>query len=323
MSMRAEPIIAVGGENLIDTVQTVSEDGSKSSKHNLGGSPFNVAIALARQGQSTHYLTPISTDAFGGDLAAHLTANGVLVTGPRNDAPTTQAIVSLENGIPTYQFHRENTAERQVTAQSVQQALSGPTTHFHVGSLAFVGGDDALAWEGGFIDAYQRGVSTSLDPNVRASLIDDPQAYRARIKRLLAATTILKLSDEDLHWIFPDIAQKQAIEHLLTLTSARIVALTKGPDGAEIWAGSLHCEVSNPPPFEVADSIGAGDTFMATLIALLLNTHLDTLSQKDLEAIAQRCIYAACLNCLKEGCDPPTSAAIDDALIQGLPLRTA
>ena len=321
--MHAKPLIAIGGENLIDTVQTVGSDGSVTSTHKLGGSPFNVALALARQGHCPHYITPISTDAFGQRLAAHLTENGAVVAGARNNAPTTQAIVSLDRGIPTYDFYRDDTAERRVTFDSIRSDLPEATSHFHVGSLAFVGGADAQAWERSFVDAFERGCVTSLDPNVRETLIDDPTAYRARFARLLAATTILKLSDEDLRWLCPDLDQGPAIEKLLTMTSARVVALSKGPKGAEIWADTTHCSVPNPQEFEIVDSIGAGDTFMASLLASLLSLPKTPLSKNGLTDILGRAIYAACLNCLKEGCDPPTSKAIDYALIHGLPQGNA
>lgn len=323
MSTHAKPLIAIGGENLIDTVQTVGPDGSVTSTHKLGGSPFNVALALARQGQRPRYITPISTDAFGQRLAAHLTENGGVVAGTRNDAPTTQAIVSLDRGIPTYDFQRDDTAERRVTLNSIRSTLPEATSHFHVGSLAFVGGADAQAWERSFVEAYERGCVTSLDPNVREMLIDDPRAYRARFARLLVATTVLKLSDEDLKWLFPDLDQRPAMEKLLSMTNARVVALTKGRDGAEIWAGTTHCSVPNPQRFDIVDSIGAGDTFMATLLAGLIPFSIDSMSRDDLTDILQRSIHAACLNCLKEGCDPPTSKAIDDALIHGLPKGAA
>ncbi|KIN60670.1 Sugar kinase, ribokinase [Sulfitobacter noctilucae] len=317
--MHAEPIIAVAGENLIDTVQSPLNDGSMTSAHNLGGSPFNVAIALARQGMQTHFLTPISTDAFGQRLAGHLVENGVAVTGERRDEPTTQAIVTLEDGVPSYEFLRENTAERHVTLNSIQASQPKGMTHFHAGSLAFVGGDDAQVWEDAFTDAQRQGCSTSLDPNVRASLVEDPDAYRARIARLLAVSTIVKLSDEDLHWLFPDLDQTQAIAKVVSSTPAKVVALTKGPDGAEIWAGDVHCAVPNPPPFKMVDTIGAGDTFMASLLARVLSKPMDNLTQEDLRDITSWSIHAACLNCLKEGCDPPSSAAIEAALVDGLP----
>ncbi|MCO4841179.1 MAG: hypothetical protein KC447_13930 [Rhodobacteraceae bacterium] len=105
--MQPDPVIAIGGENLIDSVQSTSPAGDVLCTDNLGGSPYNVAVALARQGVAAHYLTPISTDPFGQRLADHLTREGVIVAAPRSTAPTTRAIVSIENGVPHYQFLRD------------------------------------------------------------------------------------------------------------------------------------------------------------------------------------------------------------------------
>lgn len=324
MSMQVKPVIAIGGENLIDSVQSVSPSGEPQRADNLGGSPYNVAIALARQGTAAHYLTPISTDDFGVQLAHALEQDGVIVSGPRSDAPTTQAVVTLHDGVPQYVFHRENTAERMISAEIIEAAMPEGATHFHAGSLAFAGGADADVWEVAFHAAAQRGLTTSLDPNVRASLIDDPAAYRARILRLLASATIVKLSDEDLGWLYPDQPIAEAMTRLRSETGAELVALTKGPLGAECWTTSGHCVASNPSLSMLVDTIGAGDTFMATLLARLAaganlsGQAISALSQAEIAALLERCLYAACLNCAKQGCNPPTSDAIDAALAKGM-----
>lgn len=318
--MPAETNIAVGGENLIDSVQSSEPDGDADFTHNLGGSPYNVAVALARQDACVHYLTPISTDEFGQRLADNLSSQGVLIAGGRRAEPTTQAVVTLDAGVPTYVFHRDNTAERCVTLSGITKALPKSATHLHVGSLAFAGGADADVWEAAFHAAAKSGLTTSLDPNVRTSLIDAPKSYRARLMRLFASATIVKLSDEDLAWIYPELTQSEAIDMLLSSTKARLVALTKGPDGAECWTPQLHCVVKNPPLPNMVDTIGAGDTFMATLLASLAAK--DQLSAKalaaasaaDLHDLLKRGVQAACLNCAKEGCDPPVTTAIDTAM---------
>ncbi|WP_081946148.1 MULTISPECIES: PfkB family carbohydrate kinase [Thalassobacter] len=89
--------------------------GEVAQNHNLGGSPYNVAVALACQGMTPHYLTPISIDDFGEQLADHLQREGVVLAGERRSEPTTQAIVTLENGIPSDVFHREGTAEQAIS----------------------------------------------------------------------------------------------------------------------------------------------------------------------------------------------------------------
>jgi fructokinase len=241
-----ERMIVIGGENLIDSVQTQGADGSPVFAHKLGGSPYNVAVALARQGQVPHYVTPISTDDFGTQLADHLVAEGVIVAAPRSDRPTTQAIVTLKAGVPEYVFHRDGTAERAVTEESIIAAMPDGARHLHIGSLALFGGPDADAWEAVFHRAAADGLTTSLDPNLRPALIGDEAAYRARLGRMLATASIVKLSDEDLAWIYPGLPQADAMAQLREATKARLVVLTKGPDGASGWAGEIACDVTVP-----------------------------------------------------------------------------
>ncbi len=320
MSTQAERPIVVGGENLIDSIQDESGATADGFFHNLGGSPYNVAVALGRQGVTTHFITPISTDEFGTRLAAHLAEQGVTLGGPRLDAPTSRAIVTLKDGIPQYRFLREGTAERMVTPQMLQAAIPPTARHFHIGSLALAGGIDAGIWEAAFVAAAQAGICTSLDPNVRPSLIDDPATYRARITRLLGHATIVKLSDEDLEWLYPGLPQAEAISALRGQTNAALVTLTKGPEGAEAWTQHHHVRVANPQFTELIDTIGAGDTLMATLVAGLAEQDrlgqdaITALREDELAALIKRGIFAACLNCTKEGCNPPTAAELSLAL---------
>ncbi len=321
MTTNAQAAIAVGGENLIDSMHSVDSNGEQQVSHKIGGSPYNVAFALARQGQLTHYITPISTDEYGQRLAANLEAESAVLAGGRLDAPTTQAVVMLKDGIPEYVFHREGTAERCVTAEGLCAALSDDAIHFHAGSLAFAGIEDGAAWEAAFHEAAARGLTTSFDPNIRTALLEDAASYHARVIRLLKVATIVKLSDEDLEWIFPGLPLGEAMDTLLGMTSAKVVALTKGADGAEGWTPEMHCAVKNPKIETFVDSVGAGDTFMATLVAsladkgLLSVEGLSGVSEDDLKNLLLRGVQAACLNCAREGCNPPTAAEIDQALL--------
>jgi fructokinase len=320
MSKHAKPVIAVGGENLIDSMHSFDSKGVAQVTHKIGGSPYNVAFALARQGQCTHYLTPVSTDEYGQQLAANLEAEGGILAGGRRDEPTTEAVVTLIDGIPEYVFHREGTAERCVTTKSLCASLADDAVHFHAGSLAFAGIEDGAAWEAAFNEAAARGMTTSFDPNIRSALLEDPVQYHARVLRLLKTATIVKLSDEDLKWIYPELSLEEGMETLLSMTGAKLVALTKGPDGAEGWTPSLQCSVENPAIETFVDSVGAGDTFMATLIAGLADADvlnsgaLANLTKDALQQLLRRGVQAACLNCAKEGCNPPTAAEINQAL---------
>ena len=303
-------MIAVGGENLIDFVQTAGE-GLPSYIANPGGSPYNCAIALARQGVETGYMTPVSTDALGGLLAGRLEADGVALLAERNEKPTSMAVVSLEDGIPTYAFHRSGTAERQVDLAMLEAATPDGLDVFHVGGLAVAAGADADVWQAYFGACAARGVCTSLDPNVRASLIADRAAYMARMERLLADARVLKLSDEDLLWMYPEADLDAAIDVLRGKTGAALVVVTLGPDGAIGFAGGHRVAVPAAPVEPLIDTVGAGDTFMATLLAqisrdgMLSAEGLGAMSAETLERLLSMASQAAAINCTRSGCNPP------------------
>ena len=316
--MPASPVICVGGENLIDHV---TRDGEVSAL--AGGSPFNVAMALGRQQADVHYLTPISTDTWGDILADTLLSSGVTLAGGRVDAPTTIARVTVTKGIPSYVFEREGTAERRVTAASLADATPDGTAALHTGSLALTDGADADAWEETCKSAHASGVLVSLDPNVRLSVITDLDAYRARIFRMMQASHVLKLSDEDLEGLCPDMPQASALDHVRSRTSAALLVMTKGPEGAIAMRGDITVTIPAPPVPGLVDTVGAGDTFMATLLAGLARIDalapeaLDHLDATQVEALIRRAGMAAAINCSRAGCNPPTLQELDAAMASG------
>ncbi|NNE88674.1 MAG: carbohydrate kinase [Silicimonas sp.] len=314
-------MIAIGGENLIDRVQTGVADGAPVFANNPGGSPFNVAVALSRQGGDTHYLTPISTDDMGDLLADRLEASGVTLSSPRRPEATSLAIVTLNEGIPSYEFKRDGTAERCVTLDSLKAVMPEGAAAFHIGSLALAGGEDAQHWEAFFHAAKNDGIFVSLDPNVRTSLIDDAGAYRERLFRLFKSANLIKLSDEDLEWIYPDMDLATAFQTLRAATDAGLVVLTKGPDGAEAMSAQHHVQIEAPKVNDLQDTIGAGDTFMGTLLATLaaqgaLNADAGAMDRGAIATLIRRAAKAAALNCEQKGCNPPTLAELDAAMAQ-------
>ena len=315
--MSQTTIIAIGGDNLIDRVQIGVQNGAPVFANNPGGSSFNVAVALSRQGAATHFLTPISTDAMGDLLADRLTKSGVVIAAPRRVEPTTLAIVTLDNGIPVYEFKREGTAERCVTEASLKELLPNNTAAFHVGSIALTGGEDAAEWEAFFHSAKKSGIFTSLDPNVRASLIDDREAFVARLMRMFKSADLIKLSDEDLAWLFPDMTLDKAFASLNEAAAAALVVMTKGPEGAEAKTATHHVKINAPKVNDLKDTIGAGDTFTGTLLATLAAQDaldakaLSAMTEDGLAALLARAAKAAALNCEQEGCNPPTLSVLD------------
>lgn len=307
--------IAVGGENLIDHV---TSEGTETALP--GGSPFNVALALGRQGANVRYVSPISTDRWGDRLAEMLSASGVALTGGRIDRPTTMARVTIADGIPTYRFERDGTAERAVSVASLAESVGDDTMVLHSGSLALTDGHDAEVWAQALTNAHQEGRFVSIDPNVRLSVISDFPAYRERLFRIFQKIHLLKLSDEDLDGLFPDTDENAAIEALLGMTAARLVVLTRGREGASAWLRGDRLDIPAPPVSELIDTVGAGDTFMATLLASLANAgqaatdHIETIEEREVQALLHRAATAAALNCARAGCSPPAGDEIDAVL---------
>lgn len=133
-------MIIVGGENLVDFVQTEDRNGTPLYQAKPGGSPYNCAMAIGRQGTSVGYITPVSTDTLGDLLTKTLTESGVDLLAQRRDESTSLAVVSLLEGVPNYQFYRENTAERMVTFETLMNSTPETTTALCLGSLAISGG---------------------------------------------------------------------------------------------------------------------------------------------------------------------------------------
>ena len=310
-------LIAVGGENLIDYV-----DREGVATAHPGGSPYNVAMALGRLGANVTYISPISDDHWGELLAETLRKSNVVLSGGRRGEPTTMARVTVTAGIPSYIFERKGTAERAVTASSLREALPANARAIHTGSLTLTDGEDADAWESFCATCFAEGVLVSLDPNVRVSVISDIAGYRARIKRICQRTHLIKLSDEDLEALFPGLDQEAAIAALREATSAHLVVLTKGSDGISAWLGDDCIEMPAEPIPQLADTVGAGDTFSAALLAGLAEMDalspngLETLTRDMLHGLLRRANAAAALNCARAGCDPPTRAELKSALHQ-------
>ena len=305
-------MISIGGENLIDLVSGDRDSqGLPRYVANPGGSPYNVAIAAARQGQQVVYLTPVSEDALGVLLADRLTDSKVTLAAPRAPHPTSLAVVSITDGIPSYAFHRNATAERQITLEGLERDMPAATQLFHVGSLALIGGDDADAWEAFFASCQNRGIMTSLDPNVRPGLITDTDGYRARIRRIMRHADIFKLSDEDLLWLYPDRSLDGALADCLADCDAALFILTMGGDGSRLFLGDIAINAPAPAIDDLADTVGAGDTYMASILCWVLENGLTSraalaaIDEAQLTKAATRAGEAAAINCRRTGCNPP------------------
>ena len=303
-------MILVGGENLMDMIQVDNQYQNSLFKAIPGGSPYNLALAAGRQGVRVGYVTPISEDSNGDQLVANLLGSNVQLLGPRVPEPTSLAMVNIEGGTPSYAFYREGTAERLVNLEKLTKNLTDDVAIFHIGSLALTGGSDALVWEEFLGKAMDKGIKVSLDPNVRPSLVGEPDVYRQRIKRLMTKVDILKLSDEDLLWLFNENTdESSALSELRAIANAELLILTRGSKGSSIWHNDKWYAAPAYPVDKLSDTVGAGDTFMASVLVWLTKNEnmkrLGALELKEKQDLQYYAGKAASLNCKKQGCNPP------------------
>ena len=270
------------GEALIDMIPTPTESGQEGYVPHVGGAVFNTAIALGRLGVQTGMLTGLSSDLFGQRLTASLHANHVdtsLVVA--SDRPTTLAFVQLTDGHASYLFYDENSAGRMLDRADMSPLPDEVSTLYFGGiSLVFEPGAEAYA---ALLKREAAARVVMLDPNIRPSFIRDIRRYRDRLDQMIALSDIVKVSDEDLNWIYP--GPQSLFEKLEFVRQAGpcVVILTRSGSGAAAFLKD-GTEVSVPVDrVDVVDTIGAGDTFNAGVLAKL--AELGLLIKESLAAI--------------------------------------
>ncbi|MFE9447573.1 carbohydrate kinase [Streptomyces sp. NPDC006739] len=300
-------MIVVAGEALIDLVPqgTGALAGLRPA---LGGGPYNTAVALGRLGSPTSFCSRTSHDAFGEALLDGLRQAGVDVSGVQRGAePTTLAVATIDrNGSAAYSFYVDGTADRLFTTPA---ALPAGARAVSFGTCSLVLEPGASAYEELMRAAARQGLFTALDPNIRAGLIPDPDAYRARFENWLPSITLLKLSEEDARWL-----GGSPREWLAAGPSA--VVVTRGGDGLTAFTRD-GAEYSVPgEKVDVVDTIGAGDTVNAALLHGL--SAQDALSGEALAALGadawtrllRFAARAAALTCSRAGAEPPYAAEL-------------
>lgn len=296
------------GEALIDFVPTEAE-GEHMFAPRCGGSPYNAAIAAARQGADTSFLGALSNDFFGEMLTAKLKEDGVDVTDAEKSAhPTTLAFVDFQGDEPRYAFFNRQSSTQLMAPDP---ALISPASAdiLHVGSISLIDNPGANNIRD-FVTTMSSDMLVSVDPNARPSMTEDPDDWRQRIFSILNVANIAKLSDEDLEYLSPAASPDDFAARLLA-DGLGLVVITQGKDGVLGYTknGKVHVPARLG---ELVDTVGAGDTVMGTLLASLQETDaatsLDELDTGALAEILTRCMVAACLNCAQSGCNPPTRA---------------
>jgi fructokinase len=297
------------GEALIDIVE---RDGQVTGEH-VGGSPLNVAVGLARLGRGVDFLTHIGTDARGHRIADYVKASGVqLVSGSDTAVRTPTALAKLDaTGAAQYTF-------------DLDWQLSGtpevtPPLVAHAGSIAtwLEPGCRATA---ALLDAYHPSATVTFDPNVRPALVEDADAVRGRIDRLIERCDVVKASDEDMRWIDPNRSPKQIAQTWIGLGPS-VVAVTMGETGAFAMCAAGTVKVA-ALKVNVVDTVGAGDAFMTGLIdALWLQgllgaerrPQLRRIGLDALNVVLQTAALSSALTVSRAGADLPDRATRDAA----------
>jgi len=313
-------MLTVIGETLIDEVV---RPGREAVPH-VGGSPMNVAVGLARLGHPVQFLGRFGKDAYGAMVAAHLKENDVLVPVTPDSRPTSIARAVLDgNGAASYVF----TLDWELPA-----ALSGPdgmpnfmlaaTTLLHTGSIAAMlapGADQVF----NAVVAAHPSATISYDPNCRPTIIKDVAYARAQAEKFVRLADVVKASDEDLEWLYPGTDPLVAARRWLADGGAEgpaVVVVTRG--GAGPWAvcaaGEAECAV---PAVKVVDTVGAGDSFMAALLAALVDRELDgaqrratlrAITAEQLEELIRYAARAAAITVSRAGANPPNRTELQE-----------
>ena len=284
--------VIVVGEALMDIVVSL-----RGTVEHPGGSPANVAYGLGRLGVDTALLTSIGDDHYAAAIEDHLRSAGVglLAGSKRRGATSTATAVLASDGSAQYDFDVQWDLPRTAPA-SLPKVL-------HTGSIATFLAPGAAAVRGLLEQSHQRCLVT-YDPNIRPALLGSHFQAKTIFEELIPFTEVVKLSDEDAHWLYPQQPLEKISRHILRL-GAGLVAITRGADGSMLSTRDTQVIV---PPVQaaVADTIGAGDSYMSALIYGLLMRGADGLAPSVLEALGRMASKAAAITVGRPGAQPPT-----------------
>ena len=293
------------GEVLIDLISN-----SENRKPVVGGGPANTAKALAKLGIDTHFIDGISNDKYGQMAKDELVSAGVRLDYVKySDKPTCLAIVSIsESGSATYEFVIENTATFDFAHDWLPNPKTDRPSLLHIGTLATTiepGASALFEWA----QSVAKFAPMVFDPNIRPAVISNREQYLAQVERWVAISSAVKVSDEDIRWLYPSIEIEQVVNNWFTKGPSLIV-VTYGDKGL---TGYRKGEVVSVEAVQVkvVDTVGAGDTVGAILVEAIVKDGLDSLAGSRLETMLKRAAKAASITVSRVGANPPTSEELD------------
>jgi fructokinase len=307
-------MLTVIGEGLVDVVQR-----SSGIEAHVGGSPLNVAVGLARLGHPVQFVGRYGRDAYGESVAAHLRASSVMLPQAPDGLPTSVATALLDDdGAATYTF--DLAWELPGLAERLPFMLQG-TTLLHTGSIATMlapGAAEVLS----AVEHAHPAATISFDPNCRPSIIADAEYARRQAEKFVILSDIVKASDEDLAWLYPGVDPLESARRWLQLGGAEgpaMMVVTRGAAGP--WGITAAGEAEFAAPrVEVADTVGAGDSFMAALLSGVVDrglagaqnrADLRALPAEGLTALLAHASRAAAVTVSRAGANPPTRAELN------------
>jgi fructokinase len=302
-------MFVVCGEALMDVFAAGETPTGVAMDARIGGSPFNVALGLARLAQRVSFFGALSSGFLGQRLLRALQAEGVLTTcTPVLDAPTTLSLVGVDaRGVPSYSFYGHGCADRLLPIAALDR-VPADVRAIHFGSFAMVV-EPVAATQRALVDREHGRCVIAYDPNIRLNVEPDLQRWRDTLAWMAPRTHLLKISDEDLGLLFPG-ADAAVMARGWLDAGVGLVVVTRGGQGAEGWARAVHVH-SAPQTVNVVDTVGAGDTFQAALLTWLAEHDrlsaraLRECSEADLGAALEFAGRAAAITCSRRGADLP------------------
>ena len=294
-----------------------------------GGANANVAFALARREHPHQFLGRISNDLFGKQIRKHLADNGVsLDLAISASEQSTLAFASIDDqGVADYSFYVEQTAdwmwqEHELPTVEAIQDLEGRAIQYGCLTMAMAPGNRVIEkWLSGIFDSDV--LTLSHDVNVRPALGHNRDSERERVEKLNRISTIIKASDADIQWLYPDRDLEEIAQEWLG-GLAKLVIITRGSEGAIIFRGQDQLDVQGLT-IDLEDTVGAGDTFMANFLVEMDNLEglgdqplkrIERLDIEDIERAARIAVTASAIACERAGAQPPTLREIEQKLGQ-------
>ena len=297
--------VCVVGEVLIDLIPDGDQDLAV-----VGGGPANTAKALAKLGVKTYFIDGISTDKYG-QMAkvVLLSANVILDYAHYSNKPTCTAKVTLaKSGSASYEFVIEDTATFDFSDHWLPDPQSLKPSLLHIGTLATIiepGASVLFEWT----KSVAHIAPIVFDPNIRPAVLSDRDEYVKKVEKWVEISSAVKVSDEDLNWLYPGKAIVKVVNEWLEV-GVQLVVVTLGDKGITAYRKSEEISV-DAVKVDVADTVGAGDTVGAVLVEAIVKNGLDRLTGEVLETMLHRAVKAAAITISRTGANPPSKEEID------------